>query len=417
MPRPDREGLRAIRDRWQRTLLLAGAIGVVTGAGVALFEWVTARVLLAHVMELPRAAIAILPAAGLLAAWVLLRSVARASPSTSDEYIRNYHERGVSLDLRPVLGRMLASVATLGTGGALGFEGPSIYLGAAVGTATARRSSMADPTKILMVAGAAAGIAAIFKTPATGVLFALEVPYREDIAADAVLPTVIAAATSYLVFVAFNGTTALFPVAGNPSFNVRDLLGAAGLGLLAGAGAHVFAVAIRACKHASGRIPGPLRWLVGGIGLATLAAVTFRVYGSPLALGPGYSVVAWLTDPGRSLGLIALLFAVRFLAASATVAGGGAGGLFIPLVVLGALLGRAFGVVIGIPTTLFAVVGAAAFLGAGYRTPLAAVVFVAESTGRPGFIVPGLIATAIAQLMMGETSVSEYLIRARPAPG
>jgi CIC family chloride channel protein len=58
--------------------------------------------------------------------------------------------------------------------------------------------------------------------------------------------------------------------------------------------------------------------------------------------------------------------------------------------------------------TLFPVIGVAAFLGAGYRTPLAAVMFVAESTGRPGFIVPGLIATVVSQLMMGSSSVSTY---------
>ena len=89
--------------------------------------------------------------------------------------------------------------------------------------------------------------------------------------------------------------------------------------------------------------------------------------------------------------------------------GGGAGGLFVPLVVGGALVGRLCGGGLAEPTqTLFPVIGVAAFLGAGYRTPLAAVMFVAESTGRPGFIVPGLIATVVSQLMMGSSSVSTY---------
>lgn len=59
-------------------------------------------------------------------------------------------------------------------------------------------------------------------------------------------------------------------------------------------------------------------------------------------------------------------------------------------------------------TTLFTVVGAAAFLGAGYRVPLAAVMFVAEATGRPGFVVPGLIAAVVAELIMGRASVTAY---------
>ena len=83
--------------------------------------------------------------------------------------------------------------------------------------------------------------------------------------------------------------------------------------------------------------------------------------------------------------------------------------MFVPLVVQGALLGSAVGVLVdSTDTTLFPLLGVAAFLGAGYRVPLAAVVFVAETTGRPGFVVPALIAAAASQLVMGRDSVSEY---------
>jgi CBS domain-containing protein len=88
--------------------------------------------------------------------------------------------------------------------------------------------------------------------------------------------------------------------------------------------------------------------------------------------------------------------------------------LFIPLVIQGVLVGRAVGGLFGAPdSSLFPVIGIAAFLGAGYRVPLAAVVFVAETTGRPGFVVPGLIAAAVAQLAMGRSSVSPYQVAAR----
>ena len=133
------------------------------------------------------------------------------------------------------------------------------------------------------------------------------------------------------------------------------------------------------------------------------------VYGESLTLGAGYNVIAWLAADTRAWWAVALLLALRTAATSATVGGGGAGGLFVPLVVGGALVGRLCGGGLAEPTqTLFPVIGVAAFLGAGYRTPLAAVMFVAESTGRPGFIVPGLIATVVSQLMMGSSSVSTY---------
>ena len=106
---------------------------------------------------------------------------------------------------------------------------------------------------------------------------------------------------------------------------------------------------------------------------------------------------------------------LRCLATGAAVAGGGVGGLFVPLVVAGALLGRAFGAAVGSTDSLFLVIGIAAFLGAGYRVPLAAVVFVAETTGRPGFVVPGLIAAVVAELVMHRSSVTAY--QSRPEPG
>src|SRR5205823_11750155 len=123
---------------------------------------------------------------------------------------------------------------------------------------------------------------------------------------------------------------------------------------------------------------------------------------------------SWATDPSHGLALVLGLLVMRAVATTTTLFGGGVGGLFIPLVIEGALLGRAVGGLFGDPgASLFPVIGIAAFLGAGYRTPLAAVMFVAESTGRPGFVVPGLVAAVVAQLAMGRSSVSEYQVAAR----
>ena len=114
------------------------------------------------------------------------------------------------------------------------------------------------------------------------------------------------------------------------------------------------------------------------------------------------------------MALVLAMLVIRCVATSATVAGGGAGGLFVPLVVAGSLLGRAVGGAFGDHTSLFVVIGVAAFLGAGYRVPLAAVMFVAETTGRPGFVVPGLLAAVAAELVMGHSSVTAYQMRAEP---
>jgi CBS domain-containing protein len=119
--------------------------------------------------------------------------------------------------------------------------------------------------------------------------------------------------------------------------------------------------------------------------------------------------VRWATDPEQTLPLLALLFAFRMLATVTTVVGGGTGGLFIPLAVQGILLGRFVGDVLGqSESSLYPTIGLAAFLGAGYRVPLAAVMFVAESTSGDFFVVPALVAAAMSQLVAGKWSVSLY---------
>ena len=161
----------------------AAVTGVLTGLAVAGFETLTGHVLLDRVLRAPLAAQAVAPVLGLLLAALALKLLAGgASPSTADQYVANFHDRPHWLDTKPLPGRIVASVATLGLGGAMGFEGPSIYLGAAVGSTLQHRLSrfLRDETKALLVAGAAGGVAAIFKAPATGVLFALEVPYQDD---------------------------------------------------------------------------------------------------------------------------------------------------------------------------------------------------------------------------------------------
>ena len=403
------------KDRAHQIGVLAVITGAITGLVVAGFERLVNNGLLERLLRAPLWVQAIGPAAGLTLAAVALHRLARdASPSTSDEYIRAFHDTDHPLELRPVPGRVVASIATLGAGAPMGFEGPSIYMGAAIGTWLQRRFGRyfaPVDSKVLLVCGAAAGVAAIFKAPVTGVVFALEVPYREDLARRMLLPAMFAAAASYLVYVALNGTAPLFPVAGTPPFDLRDLLGAAALGLACGAGAHGFARLVLVAKQLAVRVPIAIRLPLAGLGIAALFVAGRALTGESLVIGPGYSTIDWALEPGHALAVIVALFAIRGLATILAVGGGGAGGLFVPLVVQGALAGAATGALVHVPAesaSLFPLLGVAAFLGAGYRVPLAAVVFVAESTGRPGFVVPGLIAAACSQLLMGPWSVTPY---------
>ncbi len=413
LPAHRQEEARAIGRRTHQTLLFAAATGVVVGLAVLAIERITVEGLLDALADQPLWIKALAPTVGLAVAALCLRWVAGgASPSTSDEYVAAFHDQGDDpVPLRPVFGRILASIATIGYGGALGLEGPAIYAGSVIGSTAQRRFARffsREDAKLLLVAGAAAGVAAIFKAPATGVLFAIEVPYRADVARRNVLPAMVAAAASYVAFAAVDGTTPILPVDGMPSFGWEEIGGALVVGLLCGAGARVFSAALRFLRGRSiTSTPLVTRIVAAGATLAMLAWLSDVVLDAPLSLGPGYDVIEWATRPDEGFWLVLFLLLVRLVAVLATYAGGGAGGLFIPLVVLGALTGRLVGNVFGMDeTALLVVVGMAAFLGAGYRTPLAGVVFVAETTGSPAFVVPALLATAASQLLLSESSVA-----------
>lgn len=397
--------------QWQRTLLLAMFVGIVVGLAVAVFDYVTAEVIADWVNKLPNWARMIAPGFGLLGAMLALRYVGnRASPSNSDVYVQNYHSRA-AFPYRPVPARMLAAVMTLGSGVPLGYEGPSVYLGAAIGSkiqSRFHRMFSARDSKLLMTAGVAAAVAAIFKAPATGALFAIEVPYRDDSSGRSVLPALIAAAASYLTFIALNGSQALLPLFTASSVTTPDLGAAALVGLLSGIGARLFAMTALAAKHASLHVRWRYRVLIASVGIAVIAAVTYSLTDEFLTLGAGYNTIRWATNTDVGVGLVIAVLAFRWTATLFALGGGGVGGVFVSLAVLGALLGRAVSGALGesSSSTLLPLVGMAAFLGAGYRTPIAAVMFVAETTTRADFVVPGIIATALAQLVMGPASIA-----------
>lgn len=406
------EHSRDLVRRSKEALLLAAVVGAVTGLGVAGFDSAVTHGVDA-MNSLPLWATAIAPLVGLSLAAATLHFVGPdASPATADEYLHAFHDPEYKLTLRPLLARMIAGIATLGSGAPMGLEGPSLYLGASVGDMLQQRFPRlfsSQRRRLLLVAGAGAGVAAIFKTPATGAVFALEVPYQDDLARYMLGPALIGSASSYLAFVAIHGTSPLLAVTGSPPFSFKDLTAAIVLGMFAGVGARAFAWLLRRAKDVVTSVPVWIRVPAAGVGLAGMFVAARLLAGQNLTTGPGYDTIRWALEPTHSVWLIGAILLLRCLATSATIAGGGVGGLFIPLVVAGALTGRMVGGTINaLDTSLFTVIGVAAFLGAGYRVPLAAVMFVAEATGRPGFVVPGLLAAVVAELMMGRRSVTTY---------
>lgn len=399
-----------------KVLAASVGLGIIVGFLVALFEYVVVEVALHHLLEWPIWLQATAPLVGLLISYWLLRVPGgRSSSATSEEYISQFHNRTITFKAREVPSRMAAGAATIGLGGAVGLEGPSIYLGSSAGHYLHRLLEKylgRGSAQQLLTAGAAAGVAAIFQAPATGVIFALESPYRDDVAHRALLPSLLAAAASFLTFIAvpFVAEGAVVDFASDESVGTGELLGAVALGIGAGLGGRTFAWFVRRAKVLSTQVSPLILIAVGGIALGGLAIASREVFGEPLTLGPGTTVFEWL-DLTTPLHLIVALFFFRAAATLTTVGAGGVGGLFIPLAVQGVLLGRIVGDALdamglgGEDIRLWPILGLAAFLAAGYRTPIAAVMFVAELT-RGNAVVPALIAAAVSQLVAGSSSVS-----------
>ncbi|MEC8954293.1 MAG: chloride channel protein, partial [Actinomycetota bacterium] len=430
--------LRSIATRGDTPVLV---LSIVTGALVAVviagFEYLSASVLLDAVLKRPLWQVALAPAVGLILATAVLRYLGRGlSAATSDEFNRAFHDRNPRLPLRDLPVKLVAGLATIGLGGSLGLEGPSIYAGSTVGLAMRdrfRRWLRREDIRILLTAGAAAGVAAVFKAPATGVLFALEAPYRDDVNRRALLPSLLASATSYVTYINLIGHEAVIPFLNDPenriglnvkqlslasddkvvwfdaadlaslftAVEVADVFGALLLGILAGLGGRAMAWLVRWAKTQARTDHFVARVLIGGASLAGLAMVADLMFDAPLTIGPGFEAMAWVVHPANGLGLIALLFGLRIAATIVTLAAGGVGGLFIPLAVQGVILGQFTGQLLNSDRPgLYPTLGLAAFLGAGYRAPISAVMFVAESTGG-SFVVPALVAAAVSQLVAG----------------
>ncbi len=385
-------------------------LGVVVGALVSLVDWLTVEVALGTLLSAPTGVKLVLPAIGMLVVALIMKFWPGADSKTADAYVATYHS-GTGSEGKALIPRLVASFATIGSGGAVGMEGPAVAAGATIGRALGDRIPGVlgeRPRLELLVAGAAAGIAAIFKAPATGVLFAIEVPYQRDISRHGLIPALIASATSYLTFVTIRDDVPLFAF---PEFAVglRDeLVAAVVIGLVAGVVARGLARSFHWAKELADRYPFRVRWPVGSVVLAGAFLIANQFADRPVTLGLGSDITTEIVrDNEIELLAILVLFAMRTIATGATLGMGGVGGLFIPLVVQGLLLGRAVELAVGAPSTgLYPVIGLAAVLGSAYRIPLAAIMFVAETTGRAEFVIPALVATAIAQSLMGNDTVA-----------
>jgi len=393
-------------------LLVPALVGVLTGACVSLLVGGIERWGLHQLSHLPGIVPALFAPLGLLLTWLIGKWVTRAQrPSTSELYITLYHQAGARLPLEQVPGRVLATTATVGLGGAQGFESTSALVGASWSELVGRmfrRGLTVERRQALFAAGASAGIAAVFSSPAAGALYGIEVPFKRRIDAPKLVPCVVAAVTSFAVRVWLIGEQRIINVSGMPTLDGLFLVGVLLVACLCGLGARLFATVEAGLQHL-GRQFGPVvRALIGGCLLSGVAIAGYYVCGRWITFGSGYVASGWLQAEPQLFGLLVLAFLIRAGANLLTVFGGGGGGVFTSLACNGAFIGEIVARTLNCDQThTLALFGAACFLGAGYRLPLACMLFIAEATIGPMLTGVGLIAVALAFGLMGDASVSD----------
>lgn len=400
---------RAIR------LLPAVVVGVVTGLFVTGLRYLTTDVMWAALQRQDAWVLFVVPAAGITLSGVLLRWFAkRPEVHDAEAYVESYHQRSSERDWRSFLAKTAASVTTVGMGGAAGLEGPSLYVGSSLGGWVARRLEGVgiehEGWRPMLVAGAAAGISAVFKAPLTGLIFALEMPYTDDFAREALIPSMLASVSSYLVAITILGTEPIFKLNRAYVPSVSSVFLALALGVCVGIAARLFLHSLRTAGDWGTRFRIPLvaRTAIGGVLCGAFGVASLWIFRSPLALASGYELID-VAMAGRVVGFAAvLLLLLRGGAVVATLGSGASGGSFVPLVSMGAITGSIFEAIAPATGPLFPMVGMAAFLAAANATPIAGAVFVAESTGSAGFVIPGLVAAAAAYVVAGGGTLSAH---------
>ncbi len=405
----------------QKWLVVAPIIGIASG----LIITAIAILILGHIwaallplMIAHHGAIIPITLAGFVATGLIMQFLTRDPDlHSTEEIIESYHEHQGDIDTRPFWYKLLAAVTTVGFGGSAALEGPSIYGGGAIGSwlwkrlrRTGRRLEPRD-RRIMLISGAAAGMAAVFRAPLTGLIFSLEMPYKDDLAHEALLPSLISSVVAYAVLVSFMGPAPLFAFGGNEPFSDRDLLWSALLGVVCGFVAMNFANGFRRTRafFVNLRVPHTLKLAIGGLLTGIVGLVYISLHpGGLIPLGPNYEAVDMILNQPRGAGELIAFAVAKLLATLFSLGSGGVSAMFVPLFLTGGALGKAFAyLALGGPRgDLFAAVGMAAFIAAGYKTPLAAVVFVAETSGSHSYIIPTLIGAAVAYAVSGEASVS-----------
>jgi CIC family chloride channel protein len=335
---------------------------------------------------------------GLIVGVIVTRLAPEAEGHGTDTAIRAFHRADGVIRPRVPPVKLLASAITIGSGGSAGREGPIALVSAGLGSWYASLTNRSgEDRRTLMLAGMAAGLAAVFRSPVGTALFAIEVLYAGmEFESGALFATMLASIVAYAVNGLFSGYAPLFRVPDhiglvNPLENGWFIVLGVAAGVV-GAALPTLFYRVRDDFRAL-KIHPALKPALGGLvtGLIALAV--------PQVIGGGYGWVQAAIDGQLTLWVLLALIVAKPVAMSFTVASGGSGGVFAPSLYIGAMLGGLLAGVAHLPVAPFVIVGMAAVFAGAARVPVATLMMVTEMTGGYTLLVPAALAVMMAYVV------------------
>ncbi len=383
-------------------LVLALVIGALTGAAVVAFILLTERMgmRLYPVGGAPWRRV-LFPIVGSLGiGYLLYRYFPNARGSGVPQTKAALYAREGRITLRTVLGKFFCTSATLASGIPLGREGPSVQVGAGIGSVLGRLLGLrTEQVKRLIPVGAAAAIAAAFNTPLAAVLFALE-EIVGDLNAPVMGAVVLASATSWMVLRVLLGDHPLFKVPQYQLVHPVEFAVYAVLGVAGGLVSAAFTRLLLGMRARFLRFPQKTVWFQPVVGGLLVGLTGWFV---PQVLGVGYGFVGEALNGRMAFQLMALLVVLKLLTVTTSYASGNAGGIFGPALFIGAMLGGTVGTVAHhLFPAYTATPGAYALVGMGaafagiVRAPMTSVLMIFEMTQDYAVIVPLMIANLVS---------------------
>ncbi|ALR20613.1 chloride channel protein [Sphingobium baderi] len=315
------------------------------------------------------------------------------------------------LSVKVALLKPLSSAISIGSGGPFGAEGPIIMTGGAIGSLFAQCFHLsAAERKTLLVAGAAAGMTAIFGTPLAAILLAVEVLLFEW-KPRSFVPVVVAALVSFAWRPFLIGSGPMFATALALPGSSWDLLAAAGIGIVVGLEATFLSTALYRIEDLFHRLPVHWMWwpAIGAVVVGFGGLIDAHV------LGAGYASIEALLAASLPLRVVAALLVVKGVVWLVALGSGTSGGVLAPLLILGGAAGFLMGQFLPGDPGFWAMIGMAGIMSGAMRAPMTGAIFAVELTGHfeaiPCTVAAAGAAYAVSVLLMRRSILTEKIAR------